>query len=98
MVFTNLGLGRNDIVLGMEILDENNTIIRSIPVTIEQIKHNDETIIEFEPIEPSANKKYIVRFVGLENIDANGISLYVWKKLNLTKKPQEKMFGVLIYD
>ena len=28
----------------------------------------------------------------------NGISLYVWKKLNLTKKPQEKMFGVLIYD
>lgn len=98
MVFTNLGLGSNDIVLGMEILDENNTIIRSIPVTIEQIKHNDETIIEFEPIEPSANKKYIVRFVGLENIDANGISLYVWKKLNLTKKPQEKMFGVLIYD
>ena len=98
MVFTNLGLGSNDIVLGMEILDENNTIIRSIPVTIEQIKHNDETIIEFEPIEPSANKKYIVRFVGLENIDANGISLYVWKKLNLIKKPQEKMFGVLIYD
>lgn len=98
LLMTNISMISYDKILGFEVIDKDNTILRTVFIHSRQIKNNDINKIEFNPILDSKNKTYIIRFVGLENIEGCGISLYEWQRYDfLGRKKEMKFLGKLIY-
>ncbi|WP_051533996.1 methyltransferase domain-containing protein [Desulfitibacter alkalitolerans] len=87
------------VVLGFEVLSaDGKSILRTVFLKTENIKHNNVSVINFEPIKQSNNNSFIVRFVGLKNIEKAGVSIYEWQKLNMFGvKRDVQFFGKLSY-
>jgi SAM-dependent methyltransferase len=85
-------------IIAVEILSQEEEILRSIFFEPHMIKHNLPLTIEFEPIHGCAGKNLWVRLVGLENIEKFGIRVYEWQRYSkiLKSKLDRKLFAELI--
>lgn len=86
--------------LAIEILSQEENILRNIFIDPQMIRHNLPVKIEFEPLHNCAGKAFWVRFVGLEDVEEYGIRVYEWQRYSkiLKRKLECKLFAELLCD
>lgn len=99
IIATNFNMIKNDIVIIFELVDSSNEIIRYIPVHSSRILHDKISFINFDKIEDSKDKQYLLRVASTQHSDIHGISVYEWVKLNiLGQVTHRKLLGTLSYS
>ncbi|MBD2864809.1 class I SAM-dependent methyltransferase [Paenibacillus oceani] len=97
VIFTNYSTNLSSKIMALEILSENNLILRTIFLDSFEIKHNKPTKIYFDQIEDSAMQKYFIRYVSTSP-SIWGIQTYEWNKYNWRGTKQTVFCGSLVYN
>ncbi|MDR9853300.1 methyltransferase domain-containing protein [Paenibacillus sp. VCA1] len=91
-IFVNYQTNNVGQYLAFEVLSESQQILRTVILDSQQIKHNEPTAIVFEDIENSANKNFIIRFIGMSP-QTWGLKLYEWVLFDKLGRKKSSVFA-----
>ena len=86
--------------LAIEILSQDETILRSVYIESGMIKNNLPIAIDFDHLSDYIGRNLWVRFVGMTDVEKYGIRIYEWQKYSkvLKRKIDQRIFAETLYS